>query len=240
MRLITIGPSCHHRPLGRSAARTPGHDGAADCADAQVRDSAPRARAVVGCDPRYRVHRVFRCRSTVVAMRFAAPCAVSRPARGASCDLATVTALAARHPAVRQFIVLATADFNDHQRHGVRGRPSHRRNVGLPDRRTDGTLRPDRNPPTRRPTLRRRDDTSRRVPAGDGHRLGRPTIQRVRQRLEPGRPFDRHVPPGPPQDCWGATPNTPAYNHLVESSRTAPAPTTNGCHGSATSTRTPP
>jgi L,D-peptidoglycan transpeptidase YkuD (ErfK/YbiS/YcfS/YnhG family) len=131
------------------------------------------------------------------------------------CDLATVEALARRHPGVRQFVVLATGSFS-----ATSG------TAFVAVRRSDGRWGCQTNPvPARfgkagtRPLILRRsgDGTTPagvfplgRVTAWDGQRFGV-----FGNRPDPGVRAGvgyRAVRSG---DCWGARPNTATYNHLV-------------------------
>jgi L,D-peptidoglycan transpeptidase YkuD (ErfK/YbiS/YcfS/YnhG family) len=147
------------------------------------------------------------------AVRSAVRGVPTRP--GASCDLATVTALAARHPAVRQFIVLATADFNTTSGTAF---AAVRRTDGTWACQTDALMARFGRTGTRPLADRRSGDGT--TPAGvfplgtatawDGQRFsvfGNASNPDVRSTVT-----YRQVRP---QDCWGATANTPAYNHLV-------------------------
>lgn len=129
------------------------------------------------------------------------------------CDLATVQALAARHPDVHQFVVMATGAFADTS--GT---------VFVAARAADGSWRCQLGPqPARfgrsgtRPLVERRSGDGT-TPAGvfplglvtawDGQQLSMfgnspdPGVQAPYRRVRQ-------------EDCWGATPNTPRYQHLV-------------------------
>ena len=130
------------------------------------------------------------------------------------CDLVTVEALAARHPEVRQFVVMATNDFTD-----TRG------SVEIAVRANDGSWRCQVGPRSARfgragtrPLLERvsGDGTTPagvfplgEVTAWDGERFSV-----FGNRPDPGVlvPY-RDVQP---EDCWGATANTPRYQRLVD------------------------
>ena len=130
------------------------------------------------------------------------------------CDLVTVEALAARHPEVRQFVVMATDEFTD-----TRG------SVELAVRASDGSWRCQVGPRSARfgrtgtrPLLERvsGDGTTPagvfplgEVTAWDGERFSM-----FGNRPDPGVlvPY-RDVQP---EDCWGATANTPRYQRLVD------------------------
>lgn len=137
----------------------------------------------------------------------------------ANCDLATVRALAHRHPAVRQFVVMATERFAD-----TRG------TVDVAVRTSAGEWRCQRADQAARfgrsgtRPLRERRSGDGTTPAGvfplgtvtawDGQRFSI---------------FGNHPDPGVnvpyrrvrPEDCWGATKNTARYQHLVNRPRCA-------------------
>lgn len=133
-------------------------------------------------------------------------------APAAGCDLATVEALAARHPEVDQFVVMATAGFD-----ATTGTVEVAARVG-------GTWRCQRSAQPAafgrsgtRPLAERRsgDGTTPagvfalgRVTAWDGERFSM-----FGNLPDPGvlAPY-RDVRP---EDCWGATAGTPRYQHLV-------------------------
>lgn len=136
---------------------------------------------------------------------------------GADCDLATIDALSIRHPDTRQFVVMATTGFDDTR--GV---------VEVAARDTDGTWHCQRPAMSARfgrngtrPLIQRRSGDGT-TPAGvfplglvtawDGQ-----VFSMFGNRPDPGvmAPF-RDVTP---QDCWGATANTPSYQHLVNQPR---------------------
>lgn len=135
----------------------------------------------------------------------------------ADCDLDTIEALSSRHPTTRQFVVMATAGFDDS--HGV---------VEVAARDVAGewhcqqpamAARFGRNG-TRPLILRRSGDGT--TPAGV-FPLGLVTawdgqlFSMFGNRPDPGvvAPY-RDVRP---QDCWGATANTAVYQHLVDRPR---------------------
>jgi len=132
-----------------------------------------------------------------------------------SCDLATVEALAVRHPGVRQFVVLATGSFGD--TYG---------SAFVAVRRGDGRWACQIDPlaarfgkaGTRPLILRRSGDGT--TPAGV-FPLGQPTAWDGQRFGVFGNRPDPGVRPGigyrmvRPGDCWGARPNTATYNHLV-------------------------
>ena len=156
----------------------------------------------------------------------------------ASCDLATVAALAARHPDVRQFVVLATAGFAATERQRVRRRSWTRRGVAMPDRHGRRQFRIERDPTARRPPLGRRHHAGRRVPARQGHGVGRPDVLGVRQLARPRRAIERHVPGGAQRGLLGRH----RRHGPLQPPREPPellGPPTNGCPGSATCTHTP-
>ena len=130
----------------------------------------------------------------------------------AGCDLDTVEALAARHPDVRQFVVMATDDWTD-----TRGTVEvvARTDDGWQCQRGSQSAAYGR--AGTRPLLERvsGDDTT---PAGV-FPLGLVTAWDG----EPFSMFGNLPDPGVlvpyrdvrPEDCWGATRNTPRYQHLV-------------------------
>lgn len=145
---------------------------------------------------------------------------VSEPAdRGAQasptaqCDLATVEALAARHPDVEQFVVMATGAFADTwgtvevavwaggawqcQLAAQEARFGRNGTRPLTDRRSgDGTTPAGVFP-------------LGTVTAWDGE-----AFQMFGNSPDPGVAASyREVRP---EDCWGATPNTPRYQHLID------------------------
>ncbi|MGH9134036.1 MAG: hypothetical protein ACRDZZ_08880 [Ilumatobacteraceae bacterium] len=133
----------------------------------------------------------------------------------ATCDLATVEALAGRHPGVRQFIVVATDSFATS--HGT---------VEVAGRSVDGTWRCQREAQTARVgrngihLLAERRSGDGTTPGGV-FPLGTMTawdgqaFQFFGNRPDPGvRGTYRDVRR---EDCWGATPNTARYQHLVNS-----------------------
>lgn len=135
-------------------------------------------------------------------------------AAGAGCDLDTVAALAARHPGVRQFVVMATDGFGATrgevsvavrtiggewrcQRSGQSARFGHNGTRPLVDRRSgDGTTPAGVFP-------------LGEVTAWDGEEFSI-----FGNRADPGTlaPY-RAVRD---EDCWGATPGTARYQHLVD------------------------
>lgn len=128
------------------------------------------------------------------------------------CDLVTVAALAARHPGVEQFVLMATDAFTDTwgtvevavlsggtwhcQQEAHQARFGRNGTRPLLDRRSgDGTTPAGVFP-------------LGTVTAWDGE-----VFQMFGNSADPGVLADyRDVRP---QDCWGATPNTPRYQHLV-------------------------
>ncbi len=137
----------------------------------------------------------------------------------ATCDLETIEALARRHHDVRQFVVMATTDFDD---------TTGTVEVAVLD--DGGAWRCQRSPQTARfgrsgtrPLLDRRSGDGT-TPAGvfplglvtawDGQ-----TFSMFGNLPDPGVlvPY-REVRP---EDCWGATNNTPRYQHLVNRPRCA-------------------
>ena len=131
----------------------------------------------------------------------------------ATCDLDTVTGLAARHPDVRQFVVMATEDFRDVAgtvEVAVRtsGGEWHCRRSAQPAMfGRNGT----------RPLVDRRsgDGTTPAgvFPLGEVTAWDGQTFSMFGNRPDPGAlaPY-RSVRP---EDCWGATPNTSRYQHLI-------------------------
>lgn len=130
----------------------------------------------------------------------------------AECDLDTVHALAARHPAVRQFIMMATDSFDATWGTvevvvwdaGVWRCQTDRREARYG---RNGT----------RPLLDRRsgDGTTPAgvFPLGEVTAWDGETFQMFGNFPDPGVLADyRDVRP---EDCWGATPNTPRYQRLV-------------------------
>jgi L,D-peptidoglycan transpeptidase YkuD (ErfK/YbiS/YcfS/YnhG family) len=133
----------------------------------------------------------------------------------ASCDLATVADLAARHPEARQFIVLATAGF---------GATTGEAFVAA--RRADGawvcqtaTVAASFGRNGTRPLADRRsgDDTTPagvfplgRVTAWDGQ-----TFNVFGNDPDPGVRGNVTYRSVRNEDCWGATPGAASYNHLV-------------------------
>lgn len=130
-----------------------------------------------------------------------------------SCDLTTVEALAGRHPGVRQFVVMATGSF-----------PDTTGTVEVAARADDGTWRCQLAPqPARfgrsgtRPLVDRRSGDGT-TPAGvfplglvtawDGQQFSMFGNSRDPGVKAPYRSV-RH------EDCWGATPNTARYQHLI-------------------------
>jgi L,D-peptidoglycan transpeptidase YkuD (ErfK/YbiS/YcfS/YnhG family) len=136
---------------------------------------------------------------------------------GADCDLDTIEALASRHPGARQFVLMATTDFDD-----TAG------TVEVAARDIAGVWRCQQAPmPARfgrngtRPLFERRSGDGT-TPAGV-FPLGLVTAWDGQQfsifgnRPNPGVlvPY-RDVRP---EDCWGATANTSRYQHLVDRAR---------------------
>ena len=131
----------------------------------------------------------------------------------AICDMTTIAALSARHPAVRQFAVMQTSSF-----------AATSGTVEVAVRTDDGAWRCQRGPQSARfgragtrPLLERRsgDDTTPAgvfplgvVTAWDGKTFSIFGNQPDPGTLAPYRSV-RH------EDCWGAVKNTARYNHLV-------------------------
>lgn len=131
----------------------------------------------------------------------------------AECDLATVAGLASRHPGVRQFVVMATDDFGD-----VDG------TVEVAVQTTGGDWRCRRGAQPAmfgrsgtRPLVDRRsgDGTTPAgvFPLGEVTAWDGQTFSMFGNRPDPGAlaPY-RSVRP---EDCWGATPNTSRYQHVI-------------------------
>lgn len=135
---------------------------------------------------------------------------------GSDCDLATVAALGARHPDVRQFVVLVTETFADTVGTGF---VAARRATGdwVCQTSTVDGVRFGRT--GTRPLFERRSGDGT-TPAGvfplgaitawDGQRLNV-----FGNSPDPGVHADVDYRDVRPEDCWGATPNDPDYNHLV-------------------------
>jgi L,D-peptidoglycan transpeptidase YkuD (ErfK/YbiS/YcfS/YnhG family) len=134
----------------------------------------------------------------------------------APCDLLTVRSLARRSPSVRQFVVASTPDWS-----------STTGTVFVAVRRLDGTWRCQTSPAVARfgrngtrPLLDRRSGDGT-TPAGV-FPLGRVTAWDGETFSTFGNSPDPGVRPSVgyrdvrPEDCWGATPNTPSYQHLVD------------------------
>jgi L,D-peptidoglycan transpeptidase YkuD (ErfK/YbiS/YcfS/YnhG family) len=131
----------------------------------------------------------------------------------AVCDATTITALSARHPDVRQFVVMQTANFS-----------ASSGTVEVAVRTDDGVWRCQRGPqPAKfgragtRPLLERRsgDDTTPAgvfplgvVTAWDGQ-----TFSIFGNQPDPGTLARYRAVRY--EDCWGATTNTARYQHLV-------------------------
>jgi L,D-peptidoglycan transpeptidase YkuD (ErfK/YbiS/YcfS/YnhG family) len=132
----------------------------------------------------------------------------------AECDLDTVTALASRHPEVRQFVVMATNDFDD-----VAGTVE----VAVLTEGGEWRCRRASQPAMfgrtgTRPLIERRsgDGTTPAgvFPLGEVTAWDGQTFSMFGNRPDPGAlaPY-RSVRP---EDCWGATPNTARYQHLID------------------------
>ncbi len=132
----------------------------------------------------------------------------------AECDLGTVTALASRHPEVRQFVVMATDDFDD-----VAG------TVEVAVQTDGGEWRCRRGAQTAffgrkgtTPLIERRsgDGTTPAgvFPLGEVTAWDGQTFSMFGNRPDPGTlaPY-RSVRP---EDCWGATPNTSRYQRVID------------------------
>lgn len=151
---------------------------------------------------------------------FAGGAQVTRPAdrdvafdHDASCDLDTVRALAGRHPDVEQFVVMATGDFDD-----TRGTVEVAARTSSGQWRCQtGTLTATFGRNGTRPLLDRRsgDGTTPAgvFPLGEVTAWDGQTFSIFGNDPDPGVlvPY-RDVRP---EDCWGATSNTPRYQHLV-------------------------
>ena len=131
----------------------------------------------------------------------------------AACDLDTVVGLSARHPDVRQFIVMATDDFGD-----VSGTVE----VAVRTSGDEWQCRRGAQPAMfgrsgTRPLVDRRsgDGTTPAgvFPLGEVTAWDGQTFSMFGNRPDPGAlaPY-RSVRP---EDCWGATPNTSRYQHVI-------------------------
>ena len=135
---------------------------------------------------------------------------------GAECDLATVRALAGRHPGVRQFVVLSTSSFADTTGTAF---VAARRSPGEWICQTSANIARFGRSGTRRLVERRSGDGT--TPAGV-FPLGEVTawdggvVNVFGNSPDPGVHSALAYRDVHPSDCWGATPNDPAYNHLVE------------------------
>lgn len=132
----------------------------------------------------------------------------------AVCDLDTVTALASRHPDVRQFVVMVTDAFDDASGSvevAVRTAGDEwrcRRGAQAAMFGRNGT----------RPLIERRsgDGTTPAgvFPLGEVTAWDGQTFSMFGNRPDPGAlAAYRSVRP---EDCWGATPNTARYQHVVD------------------------
>jgi L,D-peptidoglycan transpeptidase YkuD (ErfK/YbiS/YcfS/YnhG family) len=150
----------------------------------------------------------------------AAPATASKQARrdiaftpGAVCDVPLVRRLAARHPAVRQFVVVTTADWADTTA-----------TVQVAAKASSGEWRCQQSPVAARvgqhgvrPLVERRsgDGTTPAgvFPLGNVQAWDGQQFQFFGNQADPGvRGAYRHVQP---EDCWGATPHTASYQRLV-------------------------
>lgn len=133
----------------------------------------------------------------------------------ADCDLDTVAGLATRHPEVRQFVVMATDDFDD-----VAGTVE----VAVRTAGGEWQCRLEAQPAMfgrsgTRPLIDRRsgDGTTPAgvFPLGEVTAWDGQTFSMFGNRPDPGAlaPY-RSVRP---EDCWGATPNTSRYQHVIAS-----------------------
>ncbi len=133
----------------------------------------------------------------------------------ASCDLATVAALSARHPDVRQFVVLATAGFaatSGNAFVAARGRD------GVWRCQTDTVAASFGSSGTRPLADRRSGDGTTpagafplgKVTAWDGQ-----TFSVFGNSPDPGVRSNVTYRAVRNEDCWGATAGTARYNHLV-------------------------
>ncbi len=148
--------------------------------------------------------------------------AASRPAvRGVhvladgSCDLTTAEAVGARHPEVRQLVVLATSTFGS--THGT---------AFVAARTADGSWGCQTEPVSARfgrngtrPLVERRsgDGTTPAgvFPLGETTAWDGQTFHIFGNRPDPGVRAGIGYRDVRHEDCWGATPNTPDYQHLV-------------------------
>lgn len=131
----------------------------------------------------------------------------------AQCDLDTVRALAARHPGVRQFVVMATDDF---------GAVSGTVEVAVQTAGGDWRCRREAQPAFfgragTRPLIDRRsgDGTTPAgvFPLGEVTAWDGQTFRMFGNRPDPGVGVAyRSVRT---EDCWGATPNTSRYQHVI-------------------------
>lgn len=135
-------------------------------------------------------------------------------APAAICDLETIEAVADRHPGIRQFVLMVTDDFSD---------TTGTVEVAV---RTDGGDWLCRNVAEEtalfgrngtRPLVERRsgDGTTPAgvFPLGEVTAWDGQTLNMFGNRPDPGvRATYRSVRP---EDCWGATPNAPRYQHLI-------------------------
>ncbi len=134
-------------------------------------------------------------------------------APGSACDLDTVTALASRHPDVRQFVLMTTEGFS-----AVSG------TVEVAVQLSGGAWRCRRSPQSAlfgrsgtRPLQERRsgDGTTPAgvFPLGEVTAWDGQTFRMFGNRPDPGvQVAYRSVRP---EDCWGAAPNTARYQHVV-------------------------
>jgi L,D-peptidoglycan transpeptidase YkuD (ErfK/YbiS/YcfS/YnhG family) len=133
----------------------------------------------------------------------------------AECDMATVTALAGRHPDVRQFVVLSTSRFG--ATYGDASVAARLSNGDWVCQAGTSAARFGRT--GTRPLFDRRSGDGT-TPAGV-FALGEVTAWDGRpvnvfgNRPDPGVRSNVHYRDVRAEDCWGATPNHPDYNHLV-------------------------
>ena len=124
------------------------------------------------------------------------------------------------------------------ERQRVRRRSWTRRRVAMPDRHGRRQFRIERDPTARRPPLGRRHHAGRRVPARQGHGVGRSDVLRVRQLARPRRAIERHLPGGAQRGLLGRHRRHGPLQPPREPPE-LPRARTSGCPGSATCTHTP-
>lgn len=133
----------------------------------------------------------------------------------ATCDLVTVEALSSRHPDVRQFVVLSTAEFESTFGEAF---VAVRRTSGEWVCRTSTVSARFGRSGTRPLILRRSGDGTTPAgvfPLGEVTAWDGDTVNVFGNDPDPGVHGDIAYRDVRPQDCWGATPGDAAYNHLV-------------------------